>query len=132
MPSLMRAIATLAATFCLAGSGDGMAQSLSPMERDGWTPSAAKGFRVSVGNPYDRRMSFVLVPMQPDYKTPAAGASVRPPRLTLAPGHARSVVFTFDIDPALKERTIALCVMPEAIDGPILPRVCGRYIGRMR
>ena len=108
------------------------AQSLSPMTNDGVTPSATKGFRLNVGNPYDRRITFVAVPMQPDYQTPATGAQVRPARITLAPGHARPVVFLFDIDPAAKERTIALCIMPEAIDGPILPRVCGRYTGRMR
>jgi hypothetical protein len=108
------------------------AQSLSPMQKDGLTPSATKGFKLVVGNPYGRKMTFVLVPMADDYQSPVAGAVVKPARLTLAPGRAKPVIFMFDIDPQIKERTIALCITPEAVDGPILPRVCGRYTGRMR
>jgi hypothetical protein len=107
------------------------AQSLSPFEKTGVTPSDRKAFRLIVGNPYKRRMTFTVVPMQPDYETPATGATVKPAQLTIAPGVARQIIFTFDIDPAKKERTIALCVMPKALDGPILPRVCGLYTGRM-
>ena len=106
-------------------------QSLSPIEKAGTTPSLRKAFRLQVGNPYSRRMTFVLVPMQPDYATPAKGASLTAKRLTLAPGFSRQVIFTFDIDQKLRERTIALCVMPENLDGPILPRVCGLYTGRV-
>ncbi len=133
MPSLTRwLLLPLLCLGALARPEPGLAQSLSPMEKDGLTPTAAKGFRLTVGNPYDRRMTFIAVPMQPDYETPATGAQVRPARITLAPGHSRPVVFMFDIDPAQKERTIALCIMPEGLEGPILPRVCGRYTGRMR
>jgi hypothetical protein len=114
--------AVLVAAFCGVATG----QSLSPMEHAGTTPSAVKGFRLNVGNPYPRRMAFVLTAMQP-----AEGATIRPERVVLAPGHARPVLFAFQIDPALKERTIALCISPENVDGPILPRVCGRYTGRM-
>lgn len=128
---------SLRATFCtamfltLVAGAPALAQSLSPIEKDGITPSDRKAFRLQVGNPYDRRMTFVLVPMQPDYVTPADGARLSTTRLTMAPGFSRPVIFTFDIDPKLRERTIALCVMPEALDGPILPRVCGLYTGRM-
>jgi hypothetical protein len=72
-----------------------------------------------------------MVPMQPDYRTPANNDVVNYPTLTMAPGFSREVIVTFAIDPNQKERTIALCVMPKAIDGPILPRVCGLYTGRM-
>ena len=132
MPSLIRIVAPafiVAVTLGLAAPA--AAQSLSPMEKAGYTPSATKGFRLNVGNPYRQRMTFVLTPMLPDYRTPAAGAKVTPARLTLAPGHSRRVLFVFDIDPARKERTIALCITPQSITGPILPRVCGRYTGRM-
>jgi hypothetical protein len=130
MPSLIKlfAIATLVGAACI---GAAQAQSLSPLEKTGDTPSARKAFRLVVGNPYDRRMTFSLVPMQSDYATPATGVVVNYPRLVMAPGFSRQVILTFDIDPAKKERTIALCIMPENLDGPILPRVCGLYTGRM-
>jgi hypothetical protein len=115
----------------LAGVGTGHAQSLSPLTKTGDTPSDRKAFRLDVGNPYNRRMTFAIVPMLPDYATPATGVIVNRTKLTMAPGVTRQVIVTFEIDPAKKERTIALCVMPEDLDGPILPRVCGLYTGRM-
>lgn len=130
MPSLK--LVGVAAALLLAVSGSGaLAQSLSPLEKTGTTPSDRKAFRLTIGNPYKQRMTFVLVPMQPDYQTPAANVVVNHPTLAMAPGITRQVIVTFDIDPARKERTIALCVMPKTIDGPILPRVCGLYTGRM-
>lgn len=107
------------------------AQSLSPMVKDGVTPSATKGFRLNVGNPYKIKMTFIITPMNSDFTAPVTGAKVKPQRVTMAPGHTRPVLFTFDIDPANRERTIGLCITPENLDGPIQPRVCGRYTGRM-
>ena len=131
MPSLKAAIGPLLLALGLAATAPAFAQSLSPLEKSGITPSDRKAFRLEVGNPYDRRMTFVLVPLLSDYQTPTSGVVVKPARLTMAPGFSRPVIVTFDIDPAKKERTIALCVMPENLDGPILPRVCGLYTGRM-
>lgn len=128
MPSLRY---LLAAGLLLGLTAPTAAQSLTPFEKTGVTPSDRKAFKLQVGNPYDSRMVFKVVPMQPDYETPAGGAVVKPTRLVMAPGITRQVIFTFDIDPARGERTIALCVTPEAMDGPILPRVCGLYTGRM-
>jgi hypothetical protein len=129
MPSMILRIAALLLALCLAGPA--AAQSLSPLEKSGVTPSDRKAFRLQVGNPYARKMTFILVPMLPDYQTPTDGVVVKPAKLTMAPGFSRQVIVTFDIDPTKKERTIALCVMPAALDGPILPRVCGLYTGRM-
>ena len=130
MPSLKAALAPVVLLTALMAA-PAIAQSLSPLEKSGMTPSDRKAFRLTVGNPYERRMTFVLVPLLPDYETPTDGVVVKPAELTMAPGFSRPVIVTFDIDPAKKERTIALCVMPKAIDGPIMPRVCGRYTGRM-
>ena len=107
------------------------AQSLSPLEKTGVTPSDRKAFRLVVGNPYKQKMTFDVIPMQPDYQTPAAGAKVNYPRITMGPGISRQIISTFDIDPKVKERKIALCIQPASLDGPILPRVCGLYVGRM-
>jgi hypothetical protein len=131
MPSLKLAILPLAIAATFAFAAPAAAQSLSPLEKSGITPSDKKAFKLTVGNPYNRRMTFVLVPLAPDYQTPIGGVVIRPAKLTMAPGFSRQVIVTFDIDPTKKERTIALCVMPAALDGPILPRVCGRYTGRM-
>ena len=129
MPSMSIRTAALLLPLCLAAPA--LAQSLSPLEKSGLTPSDRKAFRLQVGNPYDHRMTFVLVPMMPDYQTPIDGVVVKPAKLTMAPGFSRPVIVTFEIDPTKRERTIALCVMPAALDGPILPRVCGLYVGRM-
>ncbi|MDB5541858.1 MAG: hypothetical protein JWQ89_3585 [Devosia sp.] len=131
MPSLKLAILAMAVATGLAIAAPAAAQSLSPLEKSGVTPSDKKAFRLTIGNPYNRRMTFVLVPLAPDYKTPIDGVVIRPAELTMAPGFSRQVIVTFDIDHKKRERTIALCVMPKALDGPILPRVCGRYTGRM-
>ncbi len=131
MPSLKAVIAPLCIALGLAIAAPALAQSLSPLEKSGLTPSDKKAFRLQVGNPYDRKMTFVLVPLLPDYQTPIDGVVVKPAKLTMAPGFSRPVIVTFEIDPTKKERTIALCVMPAALDGPILPRVCGLYTGRM-
>jgi hypothetical protein len=129
MPSM--SIRTTALLLALCFAAPALAQSLSPLEKSGLTPSDRKAFRLQVGNPYDHRMTFVLVPLMPDYQTPIDGVVVKPAKLTMAPGFSRSVIVSFEIDPTKKERTIALCVMPAALDGPILPRVCGLYTGRM-
>lgn len=112
---------------CDAASG----QSLSPMHKTGTTPSEVKGFRLLVCNPYPKRMSFVILPMDPSFETPAQGAIVRPAEIRLAPGYARAVTVQFSIDPEAKERTIGVCVLPKDLDGPLLPRVCGTYTGIM-
>jgi hypothetical protein len=131
MPSLKLAALALAVVAGTAIAAPAIAQSLSPLEKTGVTPSDRKAFKLTVGNPYKTRMTFVMVPMAPDYQTPIDGVTIRPAELTMAPQFSRQVIVTFDIDPKKKERTIALCVMPKALDGPILPRVCGRYTGRM-
>jgi hypothetical protein len=108
------------------------AQSLSPMRNEGTTPSETKGFRLIVGNPYAAKMTFLIVPMDPKFVTLAADAKVNFPEITMAPGMKRQVIVTFKIDPALKERTIGVCVQPKNLVSSILPRVCGTYIGRVR
>ncbi len=111
--------------------GTAAAQSLSPMRGEGVTPSLVKGFRLTVGNPYKAKMTFVVLPMDPRFTTLAADAEVNFPELTMAPGMSRQVIVTFKIDPALKERTIGVCVQPKDIQGTVLPRVCGTYSGRL-
>ena len=133
MPSLkvVHLVPLLALLFGLGLVAPAVAQSLSPLEKTGVTPSDRKAFRLAVGNPYKQKMTFDVIPMQPDYQTPASGAMVNYPRITMGPGISRKIIFTFDIDPKLKERKIALCIQPASLDGPILPRVCGLYVGRM-
>jgi hypothetical protein len=123
----------LAATLCslLLIPGVAAAQSLSPMRNEGTTPSDVKGFRLMVGNPYRAKMTFLVIPMDPKFTTLAADAEVNFPEITMAPGMKRQVIVTFKIDPALKERTIGVCVQPKNLDSAILPRVCGTYIGRL-
>jgi len=121
----------LAILCALAAAGPAAAQSLSPMRDAGATPSAVKGFRLTVGNPYKTRMSFIVVAMEPGFAVPARDAAVSAPEFRLAPGAARPVIVSFRINPVLKERTIGVCVMPKQVEGPILPRVCGTYTGRM-
>jgi len=129
----MRAVTAAAALgLCLWLASGALAQSLTPMERSGTTPSDIKGFKLLVGNPYPRRMTFIVMPMDTAFTELAADATARPGRVTIAPGHARSVIVAFKIDPNHKERTIGLCIVPEDFHGPILPRVCGRYTGLMR
>lgn len=104
-------------------------QSLSPMHKKGFTPSDIKGFRVRVGNPYKTRMAFTITPMDTGFKSRAPNAVARPDRLILAPGFSRQILIAFKIEGGAKERTIGLCISPEHIAGPILPRVCGTYTG---
>jgi hypothetical protein len=123
--------AILFAGLLLGLSGAATAQSLTPMERSGITPTGTKGFKLLVGNPYPNRMTFLVLPMDPSFVEPVTDAVAKPSRVTIGPGHGRAVILAFKIDPAQKERTIGLCIVPEKFEGPILPRVCGRYTGRM-
>jgi hypothetical protein len=107
------------------------AQSLSPMRNLGLTPSTIKGFRLIVGNPYKTRMTFLVLPMDAKFRTAAADAVVSAPELRLAPGASRPVIVQFKIDPQIKERTIGVCVQPKDLEGPVLPRVCGTYTGKL-
>lgn len=113
-------------------AGAAAAQSLTPMRAEGTTPSEIKGFRLAIGNPYRTRMVFRVIPTEPGFAIPAADAAVNFPEITLAPGATRQVIVSFRIDPAIKERTIGVCVQPKAIEGMVLPRVCGTYTGRLR
>ena len=121
-----------ALVLALAQAGAAAAQSLSPMRNEGETPSLIKGFKLFVGNPYKGRMIFEIIPMDPKFRVRAADAAVNFPELTLAPGMTRQIIVTFRIDPAIKERTIGVCVQPKSIAGTVLPRVCGTYTGRLR
>lgn len=105
------------------------AQSLSPMQHQGTTPSDIKGFRLSVGNPYRERMHFDLIAMDPGFTQRVDGVSVSPPDLIMAPGVRRTVILAFKIDAPQRERTIGLCVVPRISEGPVQPRVCGTYTG---
>ena len=96
---------------------------------DGFEPDILGLF---VGNPYNARMRFEIIPMDPEFRIRAADAAVNFPELALAPGMTRQVIVTFRIDPAIKERTIGVCVQPKSIAGTVLPRVCGTYTGRLR
>jgi hypothetical protein len=125
----MQLKALILAAFVSGLAGQAEAQSLSPMRNEGSSPSDIKGFRLTVGNPYPQRMTFVLVPMEPGFSRVAEGARANPSELILAPGHSRQVVFAFHLPETQKERTIGLCVYPKNIEGPVLPRVCGTYRG---
>jgi hypothetical protein len=119
----------LAAMLLAALPAAASAQSLAPTHGTGPTPSNIKGFRLTVGNPYKTAMSFAVVPTDPGFSVPAGDAVVQPDRLTLAPGFSRQVILAFKIPPRSRERTIGLCVTPQGITGPVLPRVCGTYTG---
>ena len=108
-----------------------MGQSLSPMHKTGTTPTDIKGFRLLVGNPYPGRMTFVITPMNPEFTEVAADAVVRPAEIRLAPGSGRSVMVQFRIGTPRKERTIGVCISPKDLEGPVLPRVCGTYTGKL-
>lgn len=113
------------------GVGSASAQSLSPMHNKGLTPSDTKGFKLVVGNPYPRAMTFVIVPMDTQFENLAARAVVRPSEVRLGAGLSRTVTVAFKIDPGQKERTIGVCVQPKEIEGSVFPRVCGTYTGVM-
>jgi hypothetical protein len=121
----------LAALSVALGCAPAAAQSLSPMERTGVTPTDVKGFKLLVGNPYPTRMTFLVVPMDPEFTVAITDAVAKPGKVTIAPGHGRSVILAFKINPTQKERTIGLCIVPDKFEGPVLPRVCGRYTGRI-
>jgi hypothetical protein len=126
----LRLILISAALLLSASAASG--QSLSPMRNEGETPSLIKGFKLFVGNPYKGRMTFEIIPMDPQFRTRAADAAINFPELTMAPGITRQIIVTFRIDPAIKERTIGVCVQPKSIAGTVMPRVCGTYTGRLR
>ena len=121
----------LAAALILALTGAAAAQSLSPMRNEGDTPSLVKGFKLYVGNPYKTKMTFEVIPMDPKFQVAAADAAVNFPEISMAPGTTRQVIVTFRIDPTQKERTIGVCVQPKDIEGTVMPRVCGTYVGRL-
>lgn len=129
LEAMLIGIALLATA--LLATAPAAAQSLSPMRAAGATPSAVKGFRLKVGNPYPRPMRFAVVPMTPDLTREAAKAQALPDTVVLGPGAVRPVIVAFKIDPAKKERTIGVCIIPQNLAGSILPRVCGTYRGTM-
>ena len=67
-----------------ATAGAAGAQSLSPMHNSGVTPSDIKGFRLSVGNPYPRRMTFLVLPMEPGFRTAAFACPLAAISLTVS------------------------------------------------
>ena len=127
MRQLTSLIVSAVAALCLVGGAQ--AQSVSPMRAKGLTPTLVKGFHVKIGNPYKVPMTFVVTAMDPKFVHPAGGTEVQPASIRLAPGYSRSVLVAFKIDPPHKERTIGLCVSPDHLAGPVLPRVCGSYTG---
>jgi len=127
---MLRAL-TICAVTVLFGAAAAEGQSLSPMHSEGTTPSDIKGFRLTVGNPYKTRMTFVIIPMDPKFQVVAQDAQVNFPELTMAPGFSRQVIVTFKIPAPRKERTIGVCVQPKDLESTVLPRVCGTYTGKL-
>lgn len=111
------------------GCGIAEAQSLSPMRKQGSTPSDTKGFKLIVGNPYKQAMTFEIIPMDTKFETLAERAVVRPNEIRLGAGMQRTVTLAFKIPEGQKERSIGVCVQPKDLAGSILPRVCGTYTG---
>ncbi len=107
------------------------AQSLSPMSNSGLTPSDIKGFRLMIGNPYKTRMIFDVLVLDPSFVSPAPQAVVNDAEIALAPGASRPVIVEFKVLPPYKERTIGVCVRPKGLRGPVQPRVCGLYTGKL-
>lgn len=120
---------TLAAALMVALCLPAFGQSLSPMRKAGTTPTDVKGFRLTVGNPYQQRMVFEITVMDEKFEHPVGEAQVQPSELVLAPGVARQVIVAFKV-PSEKERTVGVCVVPKSIAGPVIPRVCGTYTGQ--
>lgn len=120
----------LALTLALVATG-ASAQSLSPMSNAGFTPSDVKAFRLMVGNPYKTRVVFEAEVMDPTFTSAAPYAAVNAPEFALAPGASRPIIVEFKIVPPYKERTIGVCIWPKVVAGPIQPRVCGLYTGKL-
>jgi hypothetical protein len=108
-----------------------VAQSLTPMTNSGLTPSDVKGFRLVVGNPYKTRMIFTAIATDATFGKAVQQVVISAPEFALAPGASRPIIVTFKIPAPLKERTIGICISPEDLTGPVLPRVCGRYTGKL-
>jgi len=106
-------------------------QSLSPMHKTGVTPTDVKGFRLRIGNPYSKPMTFVIEPMDTQFINHAEQAEVTPAEAKIPPGGTRSVVVQFRIPPDAKERSVSVCVYPKEIEGSVIPRVCGTYTGQL-
>jgi len=122
---------SLALAIVIGQAGAAAAQSLSPMHNEGTTPSDVKGFRLTVGNPYRSKLTFLVIPMDTKFRVVAADARVNFPEIIMAPGTTRQVIVTFKITPPRKERTIGVCVQPKDLAGTVLPRVCGTYTGKL-
>jgi hypothetical protein len=125
-----RVLAAALATVAWSGAAPGAG--LSPLVKDGLTPSAAKAFHLTALNPYDRPTRFVLEVMEPDLVTPARAARVAPAEVVIPPEGARRVMLVFDVPPNVMERSVALCISAPEVGGTVLARVCGRYTGRKR
>jgi hypothetical protein len=125
-----RHLAAALATALLGGVA--AAAGLTPLVKDGLTPSAAKAFHVTALNPYDRPVRFVLEVMEPDLVTRAAAARVAPAEVVIPPKGGRQVMLVFDVPPNVMERSVALCISAPEVGGTVLARVCGRYTGRKR
>ena len=121
---------TLALVLLAAQAQAAGAQTVTPLRKEGTTLTQKKAFYVNIGNPYNTPMTFSLRTLESDFTTPAEGSVVRPNKVKLGVNRTRRVIVAFTIPEESRERQIALCVMPEGIEGPVRPRVCGTYTGK--
>ncbi len=127
----MRRGATIVASV-LAGSllaGGAVGQGVSPLRKQGPTPSDRKAFYITIKNPYDKSYAFKLDVMEPDFAQLAENAWVFPKEIIVAPKRGRRVTLIMEIPDDATERTVSLCVSAPGLKTAVLPRVCGTYTG---
>ena len=121
--------AALSATLAVPAAGVG----IGPLARDGVTDGPAKGFYLTVSNPYAEPRNFRAYPVASDDDAaigPPIAIDIRPARFRLAAGGQRRIlVVAQDLAPG-ETRRFRVCAELAQQEGMLHARVCSKLAAR--
>ncbi|MBX7483553.1 hypothetical protein [Qipengyuania qiaonensis] len=107
-----------------------LAVGMGPLEKSGITDGPAKGFYLTVLNPYGKAETFRTFPAVIGGEAEPYGVTIRPARFVLAAGRQRRVLVVVEgLDPG-ETRTFRVCAEKDREEGMIHARVCSKLSAR--
>ena len=120
---MMRLIAMAA---CAALAVPAFAVGMGPLEKEGLTDGPAKGFYLTVVNPFDDVETFRLYPAVIGGEDPVPDVRIHPEKFRLAAGRQRrGLVVAQNLEPG-ETRVFRVCAEKNEQEGMIHARVCSK------
>lgn len=121
---------SLGVTVALGLTAPALAVGLGPLAKAGLTDGPAKGFWLTVSNPYREPREFRAYAIAADSEDEATGVTIYPAVVRLAAGRQRRLLVEIDNIAPGSARTVRVCAELAQQEGTIHARVCSKLSAR--